>query len=222
MWIVKLALNRPYTFVVMSLLILILGGLSMYSMPTDIFPDIDIPVASMIWQYSGMSPEEIEKRILISSERAITTTVNDVEHIEGQAMAGYGLIRVYFHPTVKIDLAIAQLSAIGNSITRVLPPGIFPPFIIRYNAASVPILQLALSSRTLNEQQVADLANTQVRIGLATVQGASIPLPYGGRSRQIMVDLDPQAMQARRLSAVDISNAINSQNLIIPAGSAKV
>ena len=222
MWIVKLALNRPYTFVVMSLLILILGGLSIYSMPTDIFPDIDIPVASMIWQYPGMSPDEIEKRILISSERAITTTVNDVEHIEGQALAGYGVIRVYFHPTVKIDLAIAQLSAIGNSITRVLPPGIFPPFILRYNAASVPILQLALSSRTLNEQQVADIANTQVRIGLATVQGASIPLPYGGRNRQIMVDLDPQAMQARRLSAVDISNAISAQNLIIPAGSAKV
>ena len=222
MWIVKLALNRPYTFVVMSLLILILGGLSIYSMPTDIFPDIDIPVASMIWQYPGMSPDEIEKRILISSERAITTTVNDVEHIEGTAMTGYGLIRVYFHPTVKIDLAIAQLSAIGNSITRVLPPGIFPPFILRYNAASVPILQLALSSRTLNEQQVYDLANTQVRIGLATVQGAAIPLPYGGRNRQIMVDLDPQAMQARRLSAVDISNAISAQNLIIPAGSAKV
>jgi multidrug efflux pump subunit AcrB len=206
----------------MALLILILGGLSMFSMPTDIFPEIDLPVASVIWTYSGMAPEDIEKRIVTSTERAITTTVNDVEHIESQSMPGYGVVRVYFHPTVKIDMAIAQLAAITGSITRVLPPGIFPPFIIRYNAASVPILQLALSSKTLNEQQVYDLANTQLRIGLATVQGASVPLPYGGKSRQIMVDLDPAAMQSRRLSAVDISNAINAQNLIIPAGSAKI
>lgn len=222
MWIVKLALNRPYTFVVMALLILILGGLSIFSMPTDIFPEIDLPVASVIWNYAGMSPEDIEKRIVTSTERAITTTVNDVEHIESQSMPGYGVIRVYFHPTVKIDLAIAQLTAITGSITRILPPGIFPPFILRYNAATVPILQLALSSKTLNEQQVYDLANTQLRIGLATVQGASLPLPYGGKARQVMVDLDPAAMQARRLSAVDISSAINAQNLIIPAGSAKI
>ena len=195
MWIVKLALNRPYTFVVMAMLIVILGVLSMFSMPTDIFPEIDLPVASVIWTYSGMAPEDIEKRIVTSTERAITTTVNDVEHIESQSMPGYGVVRVYFHPTVKIDMAIAQLAAITGSITRVLPPGIFPPFIIRYNAASVPILQLALSSKTLNEQQVYDLANTQLRIGLATVQGASVPLPYGGKSRQIMVDLDPAAMQ---------------------------
>ncbi len=222
MWIVKLALNRPYTFVVMALLILILGGLSILSMPTDIFPEIDLPVASVIWNYAGMSPEDIEKRIVTSTERAITTTVNDVEHIESQSMPGYGVIRVYFHPTVKIDMAIAQLTSITGSITRVLPPGIFPPFILRYNAATVPILQLALSSKTLNEQQVYDLANTQLRVGLATVQGASLPLPYGGKLRQIMVDLDPAAMQARRLSAVDISAAINAQNLIIPAGSAKI
>ena len=222
MWIVKLALNRPYTFVVMAMLIVIQGVLSIFSMPTDIFPEIDLPVASVIWNYAGMAPEDIEKRIVTSTERAITTTVNDVEHIESQSMPGYGVIRVYFHPTVKIDMAIAQLTAITGSITRVLPPGIFPPFILRYNAATVPILQLALSSKTLNEQQVYDLANTQLRIGLATVQGASVPLPYGGKTRQIMVDLDPAAMQARRLSAVDISAAINAQNLIIPAGSAKI
>ncbi len=222
MWIVKLALNRPYTFVVMAMLIVILGALSIFFMPTDIFPEIDLPVASVIWTYNGMAPEDIEKRIVTSTERAITTTVNDVEHIESQSMPGYGVVRVYFHPTVKIDMAIAQLAAIMGSITRVLPPGIFPPFILRYNAASVPILQLALSSKTLNEQQVYDLANTQLRIGLATVQGASVPLPYGGKSRQIMVDLDPAAMQSRRLSAVDISSAINAQNLIIPAGSAKI
>jgi len=222
MWIVKLALNRPYTFVVMALLISILGGLSIYSMPTDIFPEIDLPVASVIWAYAGMAPEEVEKRIVTSTERAITTTVNDVEHLESQSMPGYGVIRVYFHPTVKIDMAIAQLTAITGTITRVLPPGIFPPFILRYNAATVPILQLALSSKTLNEQQVYDLANTQLRIGLATVQGASVPLPYGGKSRQIMVDLDPAAMQSRRLSAIDVSAAINAQNLIIPAGSAKI
>jgi multidrug efflux pump subunit AcrB len=222
MWIVRLSLNRPYTTVVLALLIVILGALSIFTMPTDIFPDIDIPVASMIWNYSGMSPEEIEKRIVFSSERAITTTVNDVEHIESQSVPGFGVIRVYFHPNVKIDMAIAQMTAVGNSITRVLPPGIFPPFILRYNAASVPILQLALSSKTMNEQQVYDTAQNQLRIGLATVQGASLPLPYGGRARQIMVDLDPAAMQARRLSAVDVSAAINAQNLIIPAGTAKI
>ncbi|WP_031498350.1 efflux RND transporter permease subunit [Bryobacter aggregatus] len=222
MWIVKLALSRPYTFAVMAVLIVILGAVSIVSMPTDIFPNIDIPVVSVIWNYNGMSPDDMEKRVVNSFERAITTTVNDVEHIESQSMASYGVIRVYFHPGVRIDLAVAQLTAISNSITRVLPPGIFPPFILRYNAATVPILQLALSSNSMSEQTIYDLANSQIRMGLATVQGASIPIPYGGRVRQIMVDLDPHAMQARRLSAVDISTAVNAQNLVLPSGTAKI
>jgi multidrug efflux pump subunit AcrB len=222
MWIVKLALARPYTFAVMAVLIVILGAVSIVAMPTDIFPDIDIPVVSVIWAYSGMSPEDLEKRVTTSFERAITTTVNDVEHIETQCITGYSVTRVYFHPTVKVELAVAQLTAIANSITRVLPPGIFPPFVLRYNAATVPILQLALSSRSLSEQQIYDLANSQIRIGLANVQGASLPLPYGGRVRQIMVDLDTDAMQARRLSAGDVSAAINQQSVILPAGTAKI
>jgi multidrug efflux pump subunit AcrB len=222
MWIVKLALSRPYTFAVMAMLIMILGGVSIVSMPTDIFPNIDIPVVSVIWNYNGMSPDDMEKRVLTSFERATTTTVNDVEHIESQSMASYGVVRVFFHPGVKVELAVAQLSAIANSITRVLPPGIFPPFVIRYNAATVPILQLALSSTSMSEQTIYDLANSQIRIGLANVQGASLPLPYGGRVRQIMVDLDTEAMQARRLSAVDVSTAMTSQNLILPSGTAKI
>ncbi len=222
MWIVKLALARPYTFAVMAVLIVILGAVSIVAMPTDIFPEIDIPVVSVIWAYSGMSPEDLEKRVATSFERAVTTTVNDVEHIETQCIAGYSVTKVYFHPNVKVELAVAQLGAIANSITRVLPPGIFPPFVIRYNAATVPILQLALSSRSLSEQQIYDLANSQIRIGLANVQGASLPLPYGGRVRQIMVDLDTEAMQARRLSAGDVSNAINQQSVILPAGTAKI
>ncbi len=222
MWIVKLALSRPYTFAVMAMLIMILGGVSIVSMPTDIFPNIDIPVVSVIWNYNGMSPDDMEKRVLTSFERATTTTVNDVEHIESQSMASYGVVRVFFHPGVKVELAVAQLSAIANSITRVLPPGIFPPFVIRYNAATVPILQLALSSTSMSEQAIYDLANSQIRIGLANVQGASLPLPYGGRVRQIMVDLDTEAMQARRLSAVDVSTAMTAQNLILPSGTAKI
>ncbi len=222
MWIVKLALRRPYTFAVMALLIMILGLVSIVAMPTDIFPNIDIPVVSVIWSYPGMSPDDMEKRVITSFERAITTTVNDVEHIESQSMPGYGVIRVFFFPSVKVELAVAQLTAISNTITRILPPGIFPPFVLRYNAATVPILQLALSSKSLSEQAIYDMANSQIRIGLASVQGASIPLPYGGRVRQVMVDLDTEAMQARRLSPIDISTALAAQNLILPAGTAKI
>lgn len=221
MWIVRLALNRPYSFVVMAILIVVLGAVAIVQMPTDIFPNIDIPVVSLIWNYTGMSPDEMAKRVVTSSERAITTTVNDVERIESESVAGYGVIRIYFHPNVRIDQAIAQITATGMSITRVLPPGIFPPFVLRYNAATVPILQLALGSNTLSEQQIFDLAQNFIRTGLATVQGAALPLPYGGKSRMIMVDLDPQALYARRLSAVDVSAAINAQNLIIPAGTIK-
>lgn len=206
----------------MSVLIVILGTISIFTMPVDIFPNIDIPVASVIWTYNGMAPEEIEKRIVFLCERATTTTVNDIEHIESQSLPGYGIMKVYFHPNVKVEMAMAQLTAVSASITRFMPPGIFPPYIVRYNAAGVPVLQLAVGSKSLSEQQIYDIANQQVRVGLATVQGASMPLPYGGRVRQIMVDLDPRALQARGLSATDVSTAINAQNLIIPSGTAKI
>jgi CzcA family heavy metal efflux pump len=222
MWIVRLALRRPYTFVVMSALIVILGIAAAITLPIDIFPSIDIPVVSVIWTYSGISPDEMEKRIVTVSERSLTTTVNDIEHIESQSYNGVAVIRVYFQPSAKVELALAQVTAIGQTILRVLPPGIFPPAVIKYNASSVPILQLALASKTLTETELYDLGTNFIRTQLATVQGASMPLPYGGKQRQIMVDLNPEALYANRLSATDISNALNAQNLIIPAGTAKV
>jgi multidrug efflux pump subunit AcrB len=221
MWIVRLALRRPYTFVVMSVLIAILGGIAVYTMPTDIFPNIDIPVVSLVWSYAGISPEEMEKRIVTISERSLTTTVNDIEHIESQSYNGVAVIRVFFHPYAKVELAIAQITAVSQTILRALPPGIYPPAILKYTASSVPILQLSLSSETLSEQTIFDLGRQFIRTNLATVQGASIPLPYGGKPRQVMVDLDPQAMYAKGLSATDVSNALNLQNLILPAGDAK-
>lgn len=221
MWIVKLALRRPYTFIVMSMLIAVLGFLAVVTMPVDIFPVIDIPVVSVIWSYNGISADEMAKRITTSFERSVTTTVNDVEHIESQAMPGYSVVRIYFHPGAKIELAVAQISAQSQTILRVLPPGIFAPMIIRYNAASVPILQLALGSKTLTEQQLYDLGQNFIRTQLATVQGASLPVPWGGRSRQIMVDIDPELLYAKGLSATDVSAALADQNLILPAGTAK-
>ena len=222
MWIVRLALRRPYTFVVMAALIVVLGVASIVTMPTDIFPNIDIPIVSVIWTYTGISPDEMEKRITTVAERAMTTTVNDIEHIESQSYNGIAVIKVFFQPKVKVELAIAQITSIMQTITRILPPGIFPPGIVKYNASSVPILQLGLNSKTLTEQQLYDLGLNFIRTQLATVQGASVPLPYGGKARQIMVDIDPHALYSNHLSATDVSNAINEQNLILPAGSAKV
>jgi multidrug efflux pump subunit AcrB len=222
MWIVRLALHRPYTFVVMALLIAILGGISIFTMPTDIFPNIDIPVISVIWTYNGISPDDMEKRVVTICERALTTTVNDIQHIESQSFNGVSVIKLYFQPSVKVELAIAQTTALVQTITRVMPPGIFPPGIVKYNAASVPILQLSINSKTLTEQELFDYSQNFIRTQLATVQGASLPLPYGGKQRQVMVDLDPNALYAKQLSATDVSNALNLQNLILPAGTAKV
>jgi multidrug efflux pump subunit AcrB len=222
MWIVRLALRRPYTFVVMSLAILLLGGAAIVTMPVDIFPYIDIPVVSVVWSYSGIPPEEMEKRIVTIFERAMTTTVNDIEHIESQSYYGVSVVRVYFQPKVRVDMAMAQISAIANSILRGMPPGIFPPSILKYDASSVPILQLGLESKTVSEQQLFDIGQNYIRTPLATVQGAAVPLPYGGKMRQIVVDLDPEAMYAKQLSAVDVSNALNLQNLILPAGNVKI
>ncbi len=222
MWIVRLALRRPYTFVVMSLAILLLGVASIITMPIDIFPYIDIPVISVVWNYAGMSPSEMESRVLTVFERAMTTTVNDIEHIESQSYYGVSVVKVYFQPNVKIDMAMAQITAQSNSVTRAMPPGIYPPSIIKYDASSVPIIQLGLESKTLSEQEINDLAQNFIRTPLATVQGAAVPGPYGGKSRQVVVDLDPNALYAKQLSAIDVSNAFNLQNLILPAGTIKV
>jgi len=222
MWIVRLALRRPYTFVVAALVIMLLGAVSIIRMPADIFPDVNIPVVSVIFSYSGMPPEEMEKRIVTVAERAFTTTVNDIEHMESQSMLGFSHIKIFFQPGARIEAAVAQINAQSNSMLRVLPPGIFPPAILRYNAASVPILQISLSSPTLTEQQLYDYGLNFLRTQLSAVQGASVPLPWGGKYRQIMVDLDPQLLHAQGLSATDVSNAINLQNLILPAGTAKI
>jgi multidrug efflux pump subunit AcrB len=222
MWIVKLALRRPYTFVVLSLLLFILGIGSAIETPKDIFPYIDIPVVTIVWTYSGLPPNDMEGRIVTVCERALTTTVNDIEHIESESYQGVAVVKVFFQPTVKVELAISQVTSIVQTILRILPPGTFPPAIVKYDASSVPILQLGLSGDGLSEEDFYDLGLNFIRPRLATVQGASVPLPYGGKVRQIMVDTDPNAMYARHLSATDISVALNQQNLILPAGTARL
>src|SRR6267143_1831900 len=222
MWIVRLALRRPYTFVVMALLIAVLGVGAIVTMTVDIFPAINIPVVTVIWNYSGLSPTEMQNRIVTVTERAFTTTVNGIEHIESVSLRGVAITRLYFHPNVPIEAAIAQVNAQAQQIVRVLPPGIFPPLIIQYNAASVPVLLASLSSDQLPEQELNDLGNSFIRTQLVTVQGASIPLPYGGKVRVVNVDIDPDALYARGLSPQDVSNAILTQNVILPAGTAKI
>ena len=222
MWIVRLALRRPYTFVVMSMLIAVLGGISMFTMQKDIFPYINIPVVSLVWQYTGLPPIDMANRVVTVSERAMTTTVNDIEHIESTSYNGVAVVKVFFQPNVKVETAIAQITSIVQTILRILPPGIFAPAVVKYDASSVPILQLSMSSDSLSEQELFDLGQNFVRTRLATVQGASLPLPYGGKVRTIMVDVDADKMYSRQLSATDISNALNLQNLILPAGTAKI
>jgi multidrug efflux pump subunit AcrB len=222
MWIVRLALRRPYTFVVFALLILIFGLFSILSMPTDIFPNIDIPVVTVVWNFTGLSAEEMANRIVTNSERGMTTTVNDIEHIESQSLNGTGLIKIFFQPHVNIGVAVSQVSAISEVMLRNLPPGSTPPFIIQYNASSVPVLMLGLSGQGLNEQQLYDQATNNIRTQLATIEGAQTPFPYGGKQRQIQVDLDLHALQAKGLSPVDVVNAISAQNLIAPSGTMKI
>jgi multidrug efflux pump subunit AcrB len=222
MWIVRLALRRPYTFAVFALLILILGVFSILSMPTDIFPNIDIPVVTVVWNYNGLSAQEMSTRIVVNSERGMTTTVNDIEHIESQSLNGVGIIKIFFQPHVNIGSAVAQVTAINQVLLRAMPPGTTPPFIIQYNASSVPVLQLGLSGKGLNEQQLNDLATNTIRTQLATVEGAQTPFPYGGKQRQIQVDLDMHALEAKGLSPVDVVNAVNAQNLIAPSGTMKI
>jgi multidrug efflux pump subunit AcrB len=222
MWIVRLALRRPYTFAVFALLILILGAYSIASMPTDIFPNIDIPVVTVVWSYTGLSAQEMSTRIIFNSERGVTTTVNDVEHIESQSLNGIGVIKIFFQPHVNVASAVAQVTAIAQVQLRSLPPGTTPPFIIQYNASSVPVLMLGLSGPGLSEQQLNDLATNTIRTQLATVEGAQTPYPYGGKQRQIQVDIDPKALQAQGLSPADVVNAVSAQNLIVPSGTMKM
>src|SRR5437879_5158777 len=222
MWIVRLALRRPYTFVVMAVLLAVLGGTAMVSMPVDIFPYIDIPIVSVLWVYQGLSPEEMEKRVVTGFERSLTSNVNDIEHIESQAYNGYAVVRIYFHPNVKVDMAVAQVTATMQSGLRQMPPGMFPANVLKYDAASVPILQLGLSSKILREQEIFDLGNNFIRTPLGTVQGASVSYPFGAKSRAVMVDLNLDELYAKQLSPIDVSNALNLQNLILPAGTAKL
>src|SRR5882724_2430300 len=222
MWIVRLALRRPYTFIVMAIAIALGGTLSLLRTPTDIFPRINIPVVSVIWIYPGMAPDEMSGRMVTISERVMTTTVNSIEHIESQSLNGVAVIRVFFQPDASIDAAVAEVTAINQTLLRIMPPGTTPPLIIRYSASNVPILQAALTSDTLSEQQIYDYGLNFIRTQLATVQGAQVPLPFGGKARQVMVDIDPAALFAKGLSPIDISNAVNVQNVILPSGTAKM
>ena len=206
----------------MAVLIAILGTSAIVSMPVDIFPYIDIPVVSVVWSFGGLSAEEMEKRMVTIFERAMTTTVNDIEHMESQSYAGYSVTRVYFQPNAKVEVGLSQVTAIAQTLLRIFPPGTTPPSIIKYDASSVPILQLGLESKTLSEQELFDYGQNFIRTQLATIQGAAVPLPYGGRFRQVMVDLDPSQLFAKGLSPVDVSNALGNQNLILPAGDAKI
>jgi len=222
MWIVRVALKRPYTFVVMAILILILGTLSIFRTPTDIFPNINIPVVSIIWNYYGLSPAEMSNRIITLQERNLTTIVNDIEHIESQSLNGVAVIKVFFHPGVSVSMAIAQIAGQSQTQLKQLPAGTTPPLIITYSASSVPILQMALSGPTLSEQQLNDLGLNFIRPQLTSVPGAAIPYPYGGKQRQVQVDLNTAALQSKGLSPLDVVNAISAQNLILPAGTAKI
>ena len=222
MWIVALALRRPYTFVVMALVLIILTPIVVLRTPVDIFPDINIPVVSVVWNFGGFAPSDMSDRIVTNSERGINITVNDIEHIESQSVAGVGVIKIFFRPQANIQTALAQVTAIVQTTVRGLPPGTTPPLVISYSASSTPVVQLGLSSKTLPEQQLFDLGQNFLRNQLATVHGAAMPYPYGGKIRQIQVDLDIPRLQANGLSANDIVNAINAQNLITPSGTAKI
>lgn len=221
MWIVRLALNRPYTFVVMALLIVVLGVTAIRTSSTDIFPEVDIPVVTVIWTYNGLSTSEMERQITQFSEFSISNTVSDVKRIESQTRPGVAVIRIFFHDRANIAQAIAQVSASSQTITRRMPPGTNPPLILRFNASSVPVIQLSLSGRNFTEGQLYDYGRLRVRQAVVTVQGATLPLPYGGAARQIQVDLDPQALQARGFSPIDVATAISAQNLTLPSGTAK-
>jgi multidrug efflux pump subunit AcrB len=222
MWIVRLALRRPYTFIVTSILIIILGIFAILRTPVDIFPSINIPVVAIIWGYTGLSPEDMSNRIIYGFERSITTTVNDIEHIESQSLTGIAVVKVYFQPNADVTAAMAEITAVAQTSLRTSPPGTTPPYLFAYNASTVPILQVALSGPGLSEQQLFDTGTSFIRPGLVTVHGAVLPNAYGGKQRQIQVDLNTSELQSKGLSANDVVNAISQQNLILPGGTAKI
>jgi len=222
MWIVRIALDRPYTFVVLALLIVILSPVVILRTPTDIFPNINIPVIAVAWQYTGLNPEELEGRLTSVYERVLTTTVDNIEHIESTTVSGQAIVKIFLQPTASLDTANAQVTAVSQTILRQLPPGALPPLIINYSASSVPILQLGLSGKGLSEQQLNDMGQNFIRPQLVTVPGAVVPFPYGGKQRQVMIDLNPNLLQAKGLSPQDVLNALTNQNLVLPAGTAKI
>src|ERR1700675_4598197 len=222
MWIVQVALRRPYTFLVMALLILLATPLVLLKMPTDIFPEINIPVISIVWNYGGLSAQEMGNRITAQNERTLTTTVNDIEHIESQSLNGISVIKIFFQPNANIPTAIAQVVSQEQTALRQLPPGILPPLIIKYSASSIPVIQLGLSSPTLSEQALFDAATNFLRPRLVTIPGVAVPWPFGGKIRLISVDLDTSALLAKGLTPNDVVNAVNVQNLILPSGTVKI
>ena len=220
--LVRIALSRPYTFVVLALLLLIVGPLAALRTPTDIFPEIRIPVIGVVWQYTGLPPDQMSGRIVTPFQRALTTTVNDIEHIVANSYNTYGVIKIFFQPNVDIRTANAQVTAIAQTILRQLPPGSTPPLILNYSASTVPIIRLALGGEGLTEQNMFDIATNQLRTPLVTVPGAAIPWPFGGKQRQIQLDINPTAMQALGLSGQDVANALAAQNVITPVGTQKI
>jgi len=222
MWIVNVALKRPYTFIVMAILILLATPFVLLTTPVDILPDINIPVVSIIWTYSGLSAEDIANRITSVNERSLTTTVNNIEHIESQSLPGIAVLKVFLQPTASIQTAIAQIVAVEQAQLKQMPPGATPPLVISYSASSIPVIQLGLSSPTLSERDLNDVALNFLRPQLVTIPGASVPYPYGGKSRLISVDLDTRALLAKGLTPSDVVAAVNAQNLILPTGTAKI
>src|SRR6195256_4889554 len=220
MWLVRLALRRPYTIAVSCFLIMLLGVLSVTRMTVDIFPNIDIPVVAVVWSYPGLPAEDMERRVVLISERAFSTTVNGISWIESQSIPGIGLLKVYFQPGTEIGAAIAQISSVSSTVLRIAPPGITPPSVIQFNATNVPVAQLTISSKTLPEQQLYDYSLNFIRVRLFTIPGLSTPAPFGGKERQIIIDINPQALAAKGLSAGDAVAALQSSNVILPAGDA--
>jgi multidrug efflux pump subunit AcrB len=222
MWIVQLALRRPYTFIVLAFLIAIFGSLSAVRTPTDIFPSINIPVVSVVWTYSGLLPRDMSDRVIYYYERQLTSQVNAIEHVESQSLNGYGVVKIFFQNGVNIGAALAQVTAVSQTVLKLLPAGITPPYVLSYNASSVPILNLVLSSKKLPQDKLFDLGQNFIRPQLATVNGAALPSPYGGKILQAQIDLDQQAMQSHNVSADDVVNAISAENLVLPAGTQKI
>src|SRR5438552_1022490 len=222
MWIVRLALRRPYTVAVMCILIFVMGVLSLSRMIVDIFPAIDIPVVAVIWNYPGLPAQDMERRVVLISERAYSTTVNGIERIESQSIPGIGMLKIYFQPGSDIGAAIAQIASVSTTILRITPPGMQPPNVIQFNASNVPVAQLTAASATLPEHRVFDYGLNSIRVKLFTIPGLSTPAPFGGKARQINVDIDPRQLASKGLSPYDVVNALNTENVILPAGTARI